>query len=402
MAQRRWSFWMSPLEHRSLRLLDDWHRALLAPMGRVLLWSALAAGFLLLPGFVPLLLFCFAFTLAALACGLVLGIAFWPKVTLSRRLPPPASAGEIMSYPVLVENLGRRVARQIAVEERALPPELRPVGEAPVIERLAPGESAQVTLRVTCTRRGAFELKALQGASLFPAGLFKIPRKTRARERVIVYPRFERLERFEVPLGRNYQPGGLPIASKVGESCEFFGTREWREGDLPRDIHWISFARTGRLIVREFQEEYFVRLALVLDVEARSRQDEERLEKALSVAAAIADVLARQEYIVDIFAAGPQVFRFQAGRAIAHFENILEILACLEPGDRLDMEALEAALLPEAPRLSAVVLLMMDWDEARANLIRQLKDHGVAVRVLCLNPKRRPTGLDPEELVELA
>jgi uncharacterized protein (DUF58 family) len=306
-----------------------------------------------------------------------------------------------MSYPVVVENRGRRVAREVVVEERHLPADLRPVGESPVIARLGPGESAQVTLKLACRLRGAYELKAIHAASAFPLGLFKAPRKHALRERVLVYPRYQRLESFEVPHGRNYQPGGLPIASKVGESCEFFGTRDWREGDLPRDIHWRSFARTGRLIVREFQEEYFVRLAMVLDVEARTRKDEAIFERAVSTAAAIADVLARQEYVVDIFAAGPSVFHFQAGRALAHFENILEILACLEPGDSLDMTALRSAILPEAPRLSATVLLMMDWDEARAALVRDLKAQGVAVRVLCLRPGQRPEGLEPEEIVEL-
>lgn len=398
---RRWSFWMPPLEHRMIRVLDDWHRGLLAPMGRVLLWGALASGFLLVGGFVPLQLYAFGFCLAALAVSLATGIFFRPRVRLARRLPPPASAGEVMSYPVLVENLGRRAAYEVAIEERGLPADLRPVGEAPVLARLGPGERAQVTLRLSCPRRGAYEVRRLQAATCFPAGLCKVPRAQRARERVLVYPRFQRLERFEVPHGRNYQPGGLPVASKVGESCEFFGTREFREGDLPRDIHWPSSARTGRLIVRELQEEYFVRLAMVLDVEARSRRAEELFERSLSVSAAIADVLARQEYVVDIFAAGPQVYRFQAGRALAHFENILEILACLEPGDRLDMRALEAALLPEAPRLSAVVLVMMDWDEPRAGLVRALKEHGVGVRVLCMDPRKKPTGLAPEEVVEL-
>ena len=210
------------------------------------------------------------------------------------------------------------------------------------------------------------------------SGLVKVPRRVRREDRLLVYPRFTRLEGFEVPTGRNYQPGGIPVASQVGESSEFFGTRDWHEGDRLRDVHWPSFARTGKLVVKEFQEEYFVRLALVLDVEARGRRDEALLEKGLSLAAGIADALARREYVVDIFAAGPQVFHFQAGRALAHFENILEILACLEPGDRLDLGALESALLPEAKSLSAVVLVMMDWDERRRGLVEQLKAHGVA------------------------
>jgi uncharacterized protein (DUF58 family) len=402
VARRRWSFFMSPLEHTGIRMLDDWHRGLLTPMGRVMLWSAFASGLLLLGGLHWPLLLAFCFCCAALLFGFVFALPFRPRVDLERRLPPPACAGEELSYPVVVRNLGRRAAHNLVIEERGLPPELRPSGAPPLIERLGPGESAEVTLRLKCTARGAFELRRLQAASLLPTGLVKLPRKLRREQRLLVYPRFTPIEGFDAPVAKNLQPGGIPTASKVGESGELFGTRDWHEGDRIRDVHWPSYARTGRLVVKELQEEYFVRLAMVLDVEARSRKDRALLEKSLSRAAAVADALARRDHIVDIFAAGPNIYRFQAGRALAHLDSILEVLACLEPGDRIDFGALEAALLPEAERLSAVILLLMDWDERRSLLVTQLRSHGVAVRVLLMRPHDRIEELAPEELVEVA
>ena len=401
MPRRRWSFMMPAEEHGFIRFLQDHYQGDFTPVGRVVMWAALASGFLLLGGLVrPLILF-FSFTLCALLAATVVGLPFRPRVTLTRLLPPPVSAGDTLVYRVRVENPGRRTVRHLTLEERHLPPGLRRVGEPPVIDSLAPGERAEVILRLVCSTRGVYELGALQAASHFPAGLVKWPRTSRAKDRLLVYPRFTPLESLDVPHGRNFQPGGLALASRVGDSAEFFGTRDWHEGDRTRDIHWPSFARTGRLVVKEFQEEFFVRLALVLDVQSRSARDDVLLEKALSLAAGMADVLARQEYIIDLFAAGPQVFHFQAGRALAHFEHILEILAALESGDRLDARALEAALLPEADKLSAVLFVVMDWEPARASLVQRLKEHGVAVRVLSVRPDRPPVGLAPGEVVEL-
>ncbi|WP_224249419.1 DUF58 domain-containing protein [Hyalangium gracile] len=398
--RRRWSFFMPPEEHRFLRYLSDRYRAWLTPLGQAMLWATGAAALMMLWGLPPAIAF-FSFCAGMLVAGISAGLPFRPRLTLSRRMPPPVSAGDTLLYRVVVENRGSRPARKVVVEERMLPPELKLAGDPPVLEVLAPGEKAEVTLSLECTTRGAYELPWLQASSFFPSALVKWPRRAPGKERLLVYPRFTPLARFDVPHGRNYQPGGIPIASSVGESTELAGTREWREGDRTRDIHWPSLARTGRLVVKEYQEEYFVRLAMVLDVETRTARDDALFERSLSLAAGIADVLARQEYIIDIFAAGSQVFHFQAGRALAHFEHILEILACLEAEDRLDMTALEAALLPEAGKLSAVVLVMMDWDEARAALIRKLKAHGVAVRVLSVRPDRRPEGLSAEEVVEL-
>jgi uncharacterized protein (DUF58 family) len=251
-----------------------------------------------------------------------------------------------------------------------------------------------------CHRRGVYELERLHGASCFPTGLFKSGKTLRRSDRLLVYPRVTMLEALDIPHNSNYQPGGIAVASHVGDSTEFLGTRDWQRGDRLRDIHWPSSARVGRLITKEFREEYFVRLAVVLDVEARTARAEKQLERAISLTAGITHALCRMEYVVDIFAAGTDVYHFQAGRALAYFENILEILACLESCRRLDKSALEAVLLPETRSLSAVILIMMAWDSERAGLVQRLKSHGVAVRVLLMGTGGRPAGLTAEEVIE--
>ncbi len=401
MPRRRWHFFMSPLEHRFLRSLDDLYRGHLTPAGRALFWAGLCASVLMLGGLAPPLVVCFSFCAACLLAAVLLGALFRPRLLLSRQFGPWPSAGEELIYRATVKNAGRFTARNVLVEERGLPFDLRPVGEPPLIDKLAPGERAEVTLRLRCGARGAYELSRLSGSSAFPSALFKWPSRSSASDRLLVYPRFTPLEGFEVPHGRNYQPGGISVAARVGDSTEFSSARDFRDGDRPRDIHWPSFARTGRLIVKEFQEEYFVRLALVLDVQARTAREEPVLERALAAAAGIADALARKDYIIDLFAAGNEVHHFRAGRALAHFDNILQILACLESSDKTDVAALEAMLLPEAPRLAAVVLVTMDWDEPRARLLQNLRERGVAVRVLSMKKGLRLEGLSADEAVEL-
>ncbi|MBI5496459.1 MAG: DUF58 domain-containing protein [Deltaproteobacteria bacterium] len=399
--RRRWHFMMTPMEHTSIRWMDDVYRAWLTPAGRAWLWAVTGCGVMLLGGLVPLLLGAFGFMLAVLVASVLVGAAFRPTVRLERHVPAFPSAGEVLSYRVRVTNTGRRPARLLAIEERGLPFEVRPAGEPAVVERLDPGESTEVTLRAACNLRGAYALRRLQASSSFPSGIVKWPRVQRHAERLLVYPAFQKLAHLEVPHGRNYQPGGIAVASHVGDSVEFVGLRPYREGDRLRDVHWPTVARTGNLVVKEYQEEYFVRLALVLDVEVRNARDERLLDRALSSAAALADALARQDYIIDIFCAGTEIHHFRAGRALAHFDNILELLAAIEGGDRLDVAGLEAVLVPEAEKLSAVIMVVMDWDDARAALAARLRAHGVALRVLCVRPGRALAGLPPDEQVVL-
>lgn len=402
MARRkRWSFFSPPLEDRSIRWFDDFHRGEFTVGGRAVFWGMLLSGAMLMGGVTEPLSICFGFCISALTIGTIAGHHFRPRLKLVRHIASFPSAGEVFQYRVDVENIGKRVARNVVVEERKLPADLRPSGPSPVIDVLEPGETTSVTLKLRCLSRNFFDLDRLQAGSTFPTALVKSGRKSRTSDRLVVYPKVTEVFELDVPYSRNHQPGGIAVASHVGESTEFLGTRDWRQGDRLRDIHWPSSARTGRLIAREFQEEYFVRLAVVLDIEAPRARDEARLEKAISLTAGITDALARKEYIVDIFAAGDEVHHFQAGRAIAHLDNILELLASVEAGRSLDTKALDEILIAEASQLSAVILIMMDWDEERSELVQRLKSQGLAVRVICMKTDARPDRLEPSEIVEV-
>ena len=161
---------MSPLEHGFIRLLDDLHRTADWP-GAVLLWSSLAAGILLFGGLALPTLLLFTFSVGRCSPRLSSASPFAPGSSSRATCRAPTSAGEALQYRVLVENRGRRPARNLVIEERGLPAELRPVGVPPLIERLDPGERAEVTLRLDCKARGAYTLSRLQAGTLFPAGL---------------------------------------------------------------------------------------------------------------------------------------------------------------------------------------------------------------------------------------
>jgi len=258
-----------------------------------------------------------------------------------------------------------------------------------------------VRLGLKCFSRGVYVLSDIQAASSFPAGLIQLGSVNKVTDRLLVYPAFDRLRDFDVPVGKNHQRGGIPVASQVGESMEFAGLRDWREGDRPRNVHWPAYARSGRLIVREHQQEHFTRLALILDIEVARYADFVIFEKSISAAASIADALARREHIIDIFAAGNSVYHFQAGRGLGHVENILELLASLTPGSTLDVESLAASIIPISQKLSAIIVIVTTWDETRAQFVRSLKTFGITIRVLCLRPDTSISGLAPSEVITL-
>jgi uncharacterized protein (DUF58 family) len=252
----------------------------------------------------------------------------------------------------------------------------------------APGAPAEVEVTLRAHRRGRYELGAPSLLRTDPLRLAASRGVRAPAQTLLVYPRFFALDRFPIPLGRRYQPGGIPLTSSTGDAIEFVGTREYREGDAVKNIHWRSWARRGQPVVKEYQEEYFCRIALVLDtfVPRRPRPAHEAaFEAAISVVASIADFFSRSEYVVDILAAGPDLYEVSAGRSLAYLDNILDVLACLEPCREPPFATVGPPLFDKLAQITSVVAVLQDWDEARERFLREVKALGTPVRALIVH-----------------
>ena len=398
MAERRWSFWMPPEDHRGWRWVRSQHLVWFTPLGSALLLTAGLGVVLSAPGTHLAAHLVLGAAAMALIAGLASGFFVRPQLEAQRVLPPPASAGQLLRYRVRLRNRGPRPLRALLVAEHALPLGLYAVeegeGGCAQLQTLGPGEQATVSLALRCAERGAYQLTPLRVGTSFPSGLVRWPRAVTQAQRLLVFPRFTTQHEFELPVAARYQPGGIQVSSEVGDSGEFVGTRDYREGDRLRDIHWASFARSGRMIVKEYREEYFVRVGLVLDTELPRRGELASFESRVSLAAGIADALARREHIIDLFAAGERLYHFQSGRALARLDNVLELLACVESVPRVDFSVVTGQLALQARQLSSIVFLLWDWDEARSRACQRLRETGCGLRPIVV--RAEPPSLEPE------
>lgn len=331
-----------------------------------------------------------AFRLFALAAAVLLPASLVrlrrrPRLLLDAPLPERATAGRTLPvFAHLRSRAGEPLPgplRLFARSPRAAPAAVTVTPAEQVVD--TPESSARVRFELRFERRGRYELRGAGVARVDPLGLASGSPLLAPGATVLVHPRFERLEEFAVPVGRRYQPGGIPLTSSTGDAIEFVGTREYRPGDALKHIHWRSWARRGKPVVKEFQEEYFCRIALVLDtfLPRGFGQDGRRaFEGALSLGASIADVFSRSEYIVDVLAAGPDLYEVSAGRSLAYLENILDVLACLEPCQQPPFETVGPALFDKLAQTTTVVAVLLDWDASRAAFLRRVRALGVAVK----------------------
>ena len=110
----------------------------------------------------------------------------------------------------------------------------------------------------------------------------------------------------------------------------------------------------------------------------------DELEAAISLTAALTDFLTKGEYVVDVFAAGTQVYHFQAGRHLACLEAILDVLACLEQNNEHPISRLSPDVLEEVSGIGSAVIMLLGWDKERETLVRKLRESGVALRIIVI------------------
>jgi uncharacterized protein (DUF58 family) len=209
---------------------------------------------------------------------------------------------------------------------------------------------------------------------------------------VLILPKRYVLPPIDLPGQAKYQQGGVNMASSVGQSEEFIALRDYRPGDPLRNIHWRSFARTGRPIVREFQDEFFVRTALVLDTFGT---DLEVFEEAVSVASSFAVALETQEALLDLLFIGPAAYCFTVGRGVGQTERVLEVLAEVEATPEKPFSDLAALVLGHSPSVSGCVCILLAWDDARRDFIGRLVSMQIPTTVLLLVAKNAETNIDP-------
>lgn len=365
----------------------------------------------------------FTLLLAAVALAAPFAFLFSPRLTAERKAPRLATVGAPFSYRIMLRNEAPGAQRGLLLRDNLADPRpsyaqfkstvdaqwnwlRRPtlfdiwrkliatnggtaVDERPLAE-LSPGRAIEVTSQLTPQRRGVLRFQSLTVARPDPLNLFKACADYRAPGTVLVLPKCYRLPPLVLPGARRYQHGGVALASSIGDSEEFVSLRDYRPGDPLQRVHWKSFARMGYPVVKEYQDEFFERHALVLDTFA-SGAGEDAFEEAVAVAASFAASVDTRECLLDLMFVGRETYCFTAGRGQLQAQQLLEVLAAVSPHEG-EFRALADSVLAGRAALSSAIVVLLLWDDARRELVSRLRATGLQVLVLLVTDAPESVG----------
>ncbi|SFH86244.1 DUF58 domain-containing protein [Planctomicrobium piriforme] len=331
------------------------------------------------------------------------GTLFRPRLKVTATFPEKVTVGDTALGLVSIQNIGYFPACDIMCGCFLLPEGLSHTNARAMIPSLARGQQATLPVEILGERRGEYPIPHMSIHSTFPLNFMRIGSANVPVNKLTVVPSFHRLEQLDIPISHRYQHGGMLLESRSGNAAEYVGNREYIPGEPTKRLDFRAWARVGKPVVREYQEEFCSRVAIVLDthVEPRwpfpPRQALQELEAAISLTAAVADSLTHMGTTIELFAAGPDLFFFQTADAqFTSFESILEILASIEPTRHNPFDQLTPAISESLESTSVVICLFTDWDETREMLVNQIIRSGCALRVLLVR-ERPPTRPFPHD-----
>jgi len=410
--------------------LQYWISRRLTPAGQLILVSLAVSALLGLGTNRPLSHQIFALLLSFSLVAIIFSLFPIGNFTAERALPRYVTAGQRLSYEIVIKNETPRTQKGLWIQENFADPRpsfqefcaIKEPGEerrnildrtfgayrwewlvarrqrakvaGRVVPTLPPGGRGTIKMELTPLSRGKIELQGIILGRPDPFGLFKSLNILPIHQTLISLPRRYPVSPVRLEGSRKYHPGGVALSSDVGDSGEFIGLRDYRPGDPLRHIHWKSWARTGNPVVREFGEEYFSRYALLLDTFAGPELTEV-FEEAVSVVASFAARIETRETLLDFLFVSDKAYCLTAGRGLSSADPILEVLATLEPRADQGFASFSGAVLDRAFLLNGCLFVLLSWDPERRALIQRLKAQGIRCRVIVITQPGLAHSHDP-------
>ncbi|MHB0878718.1 MAG: DUF58 domain-containing protein [Anaerolineae bacterium] len=175
--------------------------------------------------------------------------------------------GDMLSERVTIRNRSILPQMWVAVDDDSDMPHhlLRQV-----LSYIGPRSSRQFLLRTVALRRGRYHLGPTVLTGGDPFGIFRTRRRIGSGASVVVYPRVYALESFGVLAGV-LQADTRRMRRSSDPTTDVSSVREYRPGDEFRRIHWLSSARQGRLISKEFEHSPGGDVWIVLDMQGKAQ-----------------------------------------------------------------------------------------------------------------------------------
>lgn len=374
-----------------------------AGMGYLLIWLGLLAAGLYQQ--YNLVLLTAGLAAGPLVASLFMSAGMLRRVRITRRVTARTFAGEplVLDYTLKNERLTTaalavEVQEELSPNDRSIPDaaSIRPVFS---FERVAAGEAMPLRWQGPALVRGRYTFAPTDLVTRSPFGLVERRIIVDMPQSILVYPKVGAVtRRWQQLLRSSRETQRGKRHDRTAQQQEYHGLREYRSGDSPRWIHWRTTARTGELMVKEFEQENNQQIAVVLDpwLPRTKVSQENRLatERAIQFAATVCVDACRRggrSILLGCTGTAPEVRQGAATVRLLH--ELLELLALTHGSPEGKLVSLFEALPPPVVRDALIVIVTtrhvdLEQELKQSARLAEATMRGLGARVHLLNVTR--------------
>jgi len=249
-----------------------------------------------------------------------------------------AGAGDKISVEFSITNRGLGSIPYLEVQTR-LGEDFSQISGDMAVLSLRAKESFFFSREITCGRRGTYRIDALKVRASDIFDNFHVARQLSGHQYIRVYPQVERLD--DLHMDATQLLGSVPVADRMFEDYSSLSAlRKWVPGDTIKKIHWKAYAKTGNIIVKDFEFRGDARLYLVIDMSAGSYKKDvhHRLEdRVVDCAVTLLFAALERGFSISGLITDERCITFNASN-LNEFDCILEHFVDLSPTGRQPVE----------------------------------------------------------------
>ncbi len=274
-------------------------------------------------------------------------------------------------------RLQQAAGSPVAVEVFDYFPPHTEVRGMPIKIHIPAGSWVEVSYEIRPTERGEQCFASTRLLVMSAWGLWRRIRKVGASECVKVYPNFAAVTRYAL-LATDHRLSrmGIRLRQRRGEGLEFHQLREYRTGDMLRQIDWKATSRLKKLISREYQDERDQQVVFMIDCGRRMHAKDGELshfDHALNAVLLLAYVALRQGDTVGLIAFGGRPCYLPPRKGANVINSLLDAVYDLQATTRSpDFLQASTDLMKRLKKRSLVVLVTNLRDEDNAELLPAL------------------------------
>lgn len=324
--------------------------------GWLFLLTSLLVGLAAVRSHMPLMFVVFGVMLGVVLVSSILARRMVRGVDVHRELPPRAWQCETLNFGYFVRNRRRRIACLGLHIDEVAPKGVEDASGYCV--HLPPRMVFRAGSRLAVYRRGRLQLDAIRVATQFPFGLLEVYQRIHEPTSLVVWPAKGTLTADLIQRGASHSSTAPPSRTQGGQD-EFFGLREYRQGDNPRWIHWRRSASRQAPVVREMARPVPDCLFVIVDTRLHGGDDLAWMhrERRLQFAATLIEQALRRGYLAGLALAGndvPLIFTPASGRGSRC--DMLDALAEINADATATLETVIGEIPPAALRNAQVIV----------------------------------------------